>query len=71
VETVEKRALVEANRSFVVSARGAGPFDSQVGTLALVQSLVTGVASRLRKSATERLDAIEEAWRTGDELVER
>ncbi len=59
-----------ARYTFVVSARGAGPFDSQVGTLALVQSLVTGVASRSRKSATERLDAIEEAWRTGRELVD-
>jgi DNA-binding MurR/RpiR family transcriptional regulator len=63
--------LADAARyTFVVSARGAGPFDSQVGTLAFVQALAAGVAARLRRSATERLDAIEKAWRTGNELVE-
>jgi DNA-binding MurR/RpiR family transcriptional regulator len=59
-----------ANRAFVVSARGVGPFDSHVGTLALLQALAAGVASRLRRSATERLDAVEAAWSAGQELVE-
>ena len=35
----------------VVAAEGAGPFDSHVGTLALGNALVTGVAGRLRHSA--------------------
>ena len=44
--------------------RGPGPFDSHVGTLALLHALVAGVADRLRGSAVERLDLIEAAWRT-------
>ena len=51
-----------AKASFAVSAVGAGPFDSHVGTLALVNALVTGVAARLRTSATDRLDRVESAW---------
>jgi DNA-binding MurR/RpiR family transcriptional regulator len=47
---------------FAVRAEGAGPFDSHVGTLALLHALVTGVADRLRGSATARLDRIEQAW---------
>lgn len=47
---------------FAVTAEGAGPFDSHVGTLALLHALVAGVADRLRGSATERLDRIEAAW---------
>ena len=41
-----------ASVSFTVAAEGAGPFDSHVGTLALANALVTGVAGRLRRSAT-------------------
>ena len=33
-----------AEVAFVVAAEGAGPFDSHVGTLALANALVTGVA---------------------------
>lgn len=47
---------------FAVTAEGAGPFDSHVGTLALLHALVAGVADRLRGSATDRLDRIEAAW---------
>jgi DNA-binding MurR/RpiR family transcriptional regulator len=47
---------------FAVRAEGPGPFDSHVGTLALLHALVTGVADRLRGSATARLDRIEQAW---------
>jgi DNA-binding MurR/RpiR family transcriptional regulator len=55
--------------SFTVAAEGAGPFDSHVGTLALVNALVTGAAGRLRPSATRRLDAVEAAWREAAALV--
>ena len=48
-----------AEVSFAVTAEGAGPFDSHTGTLALVNALVTGVAARLRESATTRVDALE------------
>jgi DNA-binding MurR/RpiR family transcriptional regulator len=53
---------------FAVTAEGAGPFDSHVGTLALLHALVAGVADRLRGSATDRLDRIEQSWRTGAAL---
>jgi DNA-binding MurR/RpiR family transcriptional regulator len=59
-----------ASVSFEVAAEGAGPFDSHVGTLALANALVTGVAGRLRRSATRRLDAVEAAWWSADALVE-
>ena len=55
---------------FVVDAHGAGPFDSHVGTLALLEALAAGVAARLRRSATTRLDAIEASWASGNELVD-
>jgi DNA-binding MurR/RpiR family transcriptional regulator len=47
---------------FAVTAAGAGPFDSHVGTLALLHALLAGVADRLRGTATDRLDRIEAAW---------
>jgi DNA-binding MurR/RpiR family transcriptional regulator len=52
-----------AAAAFTVSADQAGPFDSHVGVLALTNALTTGVAERLRRSATRRLDGIEAAWR--------
>jgi DNA-binding MurR/RpiR family transcriptional regulator len=59
-----------AEAAFTVSAEGAGVFDSHVGTLALVNALVTGTAARLRSSATDRLDAVESAWRAAGALVD-
>lgn len=59
-----------AGVAFTVSAEGAGPFDSHVGTLALANALATGVAGRLRRSATGRLDAVEAAWRQAGALVD-
>ena len=53
---------VGAAAAFGVTAEGAGPFDSHVGTLALLHALVAGVADRLRGSAADRLDRIEAAW---------
>jgi DNA-binding MurR/RpiR family transcriptional regulator len=60
----------EAVVSFTVSAEGAGVFDSHVGMLALANALVTGAAAQLRRSATDRLDAVEAAWRAAGALIE-
>jgi DNA-binding MurR/RpiR family transcriptional regulator len=51
-----------AKATFVVDAAGTGPFDSHVATLALANALVAEVAARVRRSATPRLDAVEDAW---------
>jgi len=59
-----------ATEAFVVAAEGAGPFDSHVGTLALANALITGVAAVLRRSATERLDRVEVAWQQADALLD-
>ena len=56
--------------SFVVNASGAGPFDSHVGTLALLNAIVTGVADRRRDSATDRLDQLEATWSATGALIE-
>jgi DNA-binding MurR/RpiR family transcriptional regulator len=60
-----------AKLSFVLSARGVGPFDSAVGAAALVHAIGAALAARLRRSATGRLDAIEAAWNTGSHLIDR
>jgi DNA-binding MurR/RpiR family transcriptional regulator len=57
--------------TFVVAARGVGPFDSAVGAMSLVHALIAAVAARLRRSATGRLDAVEDSWRAGTDLVEQ
>ena len=59
-----------ADHAFVVEAASAGPFDSHVGTLALLDLLVADVATALRSSATERLDRLEAAWRRADALTD-
>ena len=59
-----------ATRSFSVAAEGAGPFDSYVGALALLNLLAAAVADALRDSATDRLDRIEAAWREADALTD-
>lgn len=59
-----------ADHSFVVEAASAGPFDSHVGTLALLDLLVADVATALRSSATERLDRLESAWQRADALTD-
>lgn len=55
---------------FAVRAEGVGPFDSHVGTLALLHALIAGVADRLRAPAADRLDRIESAWTTTGALRE-
>jgi DNA-binding MurR/RpiR family transcriptional regulator len=59
-----------ATHSFSVAAEGAGPFDSYVGALALLNVLTAAVADALRDSATDRLDRIEAAWRETDALTD-
>jgi len=51
-----------AEAVFAITSDGPGPFDSHLAALALLESLVAGVARRLRSSATKRLDLIESAW---------
>lgn len=58
-----------AEHTFLISARGVGPFDSLTGGIALANALVTAVAVRLRQSAPARLDAIEAAWSATGALV--
>lgn len=60
-----------ADRTLVVSAAAAGPFDSHVGTLALLNLLVTEVARATRIEATDRLDHLEDAWRDARALTDR
>lgn len=60
-----------ADHTLVVTAAGAGPFDSHVGTLALFNLVVAGVAERLRSVATERLERAEAAWSVDGALVDR
>ena len=59
-----------AEVSFVVTAEGAGPFDSHVGTLALANALATGVATKRRRPATRRLDRVEAAWQAAKVLTD-
>jgi DNA-binding MurR/RpiR family transcriptional regulator len=59
----------QASVGFVVTAEGAGPFDSHVGTLALVNALVSGVARTRRRPAATRLDKVESAWRATNALT--
>jgi DNA-binding MurR/RpiR family transcriptional regulator len=57
-----------ADHRFVVSAASTGPFDSHVGTLALLDLFVVEIAATRREAATDRLDAIEAAWSAADAL---
>jgi DNA-binding MurR/RpiR family transcriptional regulator len=59
-----------ADRSFVLSAASTGPFDSHVGTLALLNLLVVEVAGARRDSATVRLDRLETAWHDAGALTD-
>lgn len=60
-----------ADRALVVSAAASGPFDSHVGTLALLNLLVTEVARATRADATLRLDRLEAAWHDANALTDR
>ena len=60
-----------ADVAFDITAGSASPFDSHVGTLALLNLFVANVATRVREPAAARLAAIEEAWRAHRSLVVR
>ena len=60
-----------ASASMVLSAGGVGPFDSHVGTLALLNVLVAAAAEQLRDTATARLDKAEAAWNAQSKLIDR
>jgi DNA-binding MurR/RpiR family transcriptional regulator len=53
-----------------VAAAGVGPFDSQIGVLAVANALLAGVALRLRRSVTRRIDALEAAWTDSGALLD-
>ncbi len=55
---------------FVVSADSIGPFDSHVGTLALLNLIAAEVAATLRSTARDRLAAVETAWTRHGSLIE-
>lgn len=51
-----------ADEHFLISGRSVGPFDSHVGTLALLNLFAANTATALRDSASARLAAVEAAW---------
>lgn len=57
-----------ADLAFDVQAGSVSPFDSHVGTLALLNLWIAGVATALRGPASQRLGAIERAWGQHDAL---
>jgi DNA-binding MurR/RpiR family transcriptional regulator len=59
-----------ASIHFLVRAEGVGPFDSYVGALALLDTLVGAVATELRTTATRHLDRIEAAWSDAAALID-
>ena len=56
--------------TFLVSAGSEGPFDSHVGTLALLNLVAIRVSAELRASAADRLVTIESAWRSHGTLTD-
>lgn len=56
--------------TFVVASGAAGPFDSHVAALAVLEALVAGVAGKLRRSAVARLEAVEAAWNDAAALTD-
>ena len=60
-----------ADAALIVAAEGTGPFDSHLGVLAVGNALVAGLAARLRHTATERIDGVEDAWRATGAVVDR
>ncbi len=55
-------ALVSAHH-FTIDADSPGPFDSFTAALALLNTFNAAVAAKLRRSATDRLEKVEQAWR--------
>ena len=61
---------IVARQTFTLSARSATPFDSHVGTLALLELVVGAVADRLRETATTRLERVESVWAASGSLTD-
>lgn len=59
-----------ARHTFVISVASASPFESHVGTLALLNRFVVGVADRLRGPAADRLRLAEALWRRTGALAD-
>lgn len=51
-----------AQHVFTVAADAAGPFDSSVGIVALLNAFVAGVGDALRSQAMRRLERLEKTW---------
>ncbi len=56
--------------SFTLLAESVSPFESQLGTLALLELLVACVAERLQESAEQRLASVEAAWAEARSLTD-
>lgn len=56
--------------TFLVSAGSEGPFDSHVGTLALLNLVAIRVSAELRASAADRLATVESAWHAHGTLTD-
>jgi len=61
---------MSAHVSFALAAQSVSPFESQIGTLALLEVLVASVADRLIDTATGRLEQVDEAWNAGRSLTD-
>ena len=61
-DSVLSPIAARAEATFVVAAGSPSPFDSHVGTLALLNLVAAKVSTALRSTATRRLAAVEEAW---------
>jgi len=57
--------------TFIVSAGSEGPFDSHVGTLALLNLVAARAAVDLRAFASDRLATVESAWHQHATLTDR
>lgn len=60
---------LRARHTFAIAAASVSPFDSHVGTLALLNLIVAHVAERLKESAGARLEAVEAAWAEDETLT--
>jgi DNA-binding MurR/RpiR family transcriptional regulator len=70
VSPLADAASGDGDHLFVVAADSAGPFDTYVGALSLLDALLAGVARSTRSAATESLDRLESAWQDAGVLSE-
>jgi DNA-binding MurR/RpiR family transcriptional regulator len=69
-DSVLSPIATRADATFLVTGGAVGPFDSHVGTLSLLNLIASSVATTLRSTAADRLDAIEAAWRSRGALTD-